>query len=97
MTYGIEIKTADGDQNISSLFSAQIVYETQHTSQSGSDSVPGGVTISNAIGICIPLDGKAPLTDVDISNDLVSWFLDDSAFGSSHYTSNFLIRVYRIF
>jgi hypothetical protein len=97
MAFGIEIRTTSGLEPIDNILSAQIVYQKTLTSQSGSDSCPGGVNSSNAVGMCLPLDDKLPLNNVTVSNNTVSWSIGSSFPSSSSYTSNFIIRVYRIY
>ena len=97
MAYGFEVSTTDGVRNLLDMLTAQLVFEQNITTQSGSASVLGGVNSSNAIAVCLPLDGKPPLTELSVGNGLVSWNLgapprpQDSLF-----TSNFTLRVYRI-
>jgi len=96
-THGIQIRTTNGLEPVENFFSAQVVYQEVKTSQSGSNFCPGGVTINNAVGICLPLDNKIPLGSVSISNNSVSW-ARDSTFPATHlFTSNFIIRVYRVY
>lgn len=95
MAYGIQVNTLDGFVDITSLISAQLVYETVQSSSSGSAFVGAGVTASNSVGVCLPRDGKIPVGEVSVTNNTVSW--TQGFFPASSITSNFTLRVYRIY
>lgn len=93
MSYGIEVRTTNGLEDVKDLRSAQIVVNISASSTSGTVSIPVslGVSDNTCCAIAQVLDGAAAPW-IEIGTNQVSW--DPAPFSTP--SSSFLIIVLRI-
>jgi len=92
MSFGLQIRTQNGDEATGNLRSAQVVLAFQATTSSGTVALPAGVTAANSFAVSRPNDNNSP-AECTISGGNVVWT------AVSHYdatpSSNMKILVLR--
>lgn len=90
MSYGMQIRTVNGLENIQNLRSLREVFRVALTGTSGSVAAPGGATDNNAAVFFEVNDGKTP-PQFSWSGSTITW----SGWGILDPTSNFTLIVCR--
>lgn len=90
MSYGMQIRTVNGLENIENLRSLREVFRFAATSTSGSVSVPNGAVEGNSAVFFEVNDGKAP-PDFSWSGSTITW----AGWGFFDPSSNFTLIVCR--
>ena len=90
MSYGMQIRTVNGLENIDSLRSLREVFRVALTGTSGSVAVPGGAVEGNSAVFFEVNDGKTP-PQFSWSGSTITW----SGWNFFDPTSNFTLIVCR--